>query len=400
MPFEVPESWVWCRLGEVGELKRGKSKHRPRNDKKLFENGIYPFIQTGDVSNAKYNKDLITTTNNFYSEFGLKQSKMQSKGTLCITIAANIAECGFLDFDACVPDSIVCFNSINKSIEKFVYYYIKSAKDELERFAPATAQKNINLGILNNFLIPIPPLQEQSRIVSEVEEYFTLINQIEENKLSLSQFIKQTKSKILDLAIRGKLVSQNPNDEPASVLLERIKNEQKTKKIRADISHYTDNEFELPNNWEVTSMQNVCFLYDGEKTNGKELPYLDVRYLRGKSVAKILSSGKFVSKNSTMILVDGENSGELFSVMQDGYQGSTFKILNISNFVDKDFIFKILQKEQSTFRESKVGSAIPHLDKKLFRELPVFLPPLAEQKRIVQKIESIFQILDSIQNNL
>ena len=170
IPFELPENWAWCRLGEVGELKRGKSKHRPRNDEKLFENGQYPFIQTGDVSSAKYNNDLITTTNNFYSEFGLQQSEMQPKGTLCITIAANIAECGFLDFDACVPDSIVCFNSLDRSTEKFVYYFIKTAKENLERFAPATAQKNINLGILNALPIPLPPLSEQHVIVEQVEK--------------------------------------------------------------------------------------------------------------------------------------------------------------------------------------------------------------------------------------
>jgi type I restriction enzyme S subunit len=147
-------------------------------------------------------------------------------------------------------------------------------------------------------------------------------------------------------------------------------------------------------------MQNICFLTDGEKKEGETLPYLDVKYLRGKGFAKMMSSGRFVSNYSTMILVDGENSGEIFSVLEDGYQGSTFKILNISNFVDKYFIFKILQKEQFAFKESKVGSAIPHLDKKLFRELLIFLPPLAEQKRIVSKIENLFQTLDSIQNNL
>jgi type I restriction enzyme S subunit len=260
-------------------------------------------------------------------------------------------------------------------------------------------QSNINSQKLAKFLVPIPPLQEQHRIVSVIESAFALIDEIEANKQDLSQFAKQTKSKVLDLAIRGKLVPQDSKDEPASVLIEKIRNERNTKNSTSDISHYAY-DFEIPNNWEITSMQNICFLSDGEKIDGKELPYLDVKYLRGKSEEKIMLSGKFVPKNSTMILVDGENSGELFSVMKDGYQGSTFKILSISNFVDRDFIFKILQKEQSTFRESKVGSAIPHLDKKLFRELPVFLPPLAEQQRIVKKIETIFQTLDAIQNNL
>ena len=184
-----------------------------------------------------------------------------------------------------------------------------------------------------------------------------------------------------------------------SVLLERICKEQKTNKITARNSHYHNN-IEIPYNWKITTMQNICYLSDGEKIEGKQLPYLDVKYLRRKGKANMINQGKFVPKNNTLILVDGENSGEIFSVTEDGYQGSTFKILNISSCVDKNFIFRILNKEQSTFRESKVGSAIPHLDKKLFRELPVFLPPLAEQHRIVQKIETIFQTLDNIQNNL
>jgi type I restriction enzyme S subunit len=110
--------------------------------------------------------------------------------------------------------------------------------------------------------------------------------------------------------------------------------------------------------------------------------------------------GKFVSQGNIVILVDGENSGEIFSVKEDGYQGSTFKILNISKFVDQNYILKILKKEQAAFRESKIGSAISHLNKKLFRELPVFLPPLKEQQRIVNKIEEIFKQLEAIEESI
>ncbi|HQI05649.1 MAG TPA: restriction endonuclease subunit S [bacterium] len=201
IPFEIPENWVWCRLGESGDLKRGKSKHRPRNDAILFEGGKYPFIQTGDVAKAKLNNDLITTINGYYNDFGLKQSEIQSKGTMCITIAANIAECGFLGFDACVPDSVVCFSALNRGIEKYVYYYMKIAKNELERFAPATAQKNINLGILNDLLIPLPPLSEQHRIVKKLEELMKYCDELEKN-------IQQSKSeneKLLQQVLREAL---------------------------------------------------------------------------------------------------------------------------------------------------------------------------------------------------
>jgi type I restriction enzyme S subunit len=146
IPFELPKGWEWVRLGEAGILERGKSKHRPRNDKKLFNNGKYPFIQTGDVSNAKKNQGLIKYPSVFYNEYGLLQSKLWKKGTLCITIAANIAETGFLDFEACFPDSIVGFTAVHETLLlNYVQYFIENARDDLERFAPSTAQKNINI---------------------------------------------------------------------------------------------------------------------------------------------------------------------------------------------------------------------------------------------------------------
>jgi len=188
IPFEIPENWVWCRLGEVGNLLRGKSKHRPRNDSRLFNKGKYPFIQTGDVARSKSNSYIINSINGYYNDFGLAQSTMLNKGTLCITIAANIAEVGFLGFDACAPDSIVYFKGISEYIDKFVFYFVRDAQEEIEKYAPATSQKNINLGILNNLLIPTPPLPEQKRIVEKLDELMAYCDQLEESiKNSQSQ---------------------------------------------------------------------------------------------------------------------------------------------------------------------------------------------------------------------
>lgn len=199
IPFEIPENWVWCRLGDSGELKRGKSKHRPRNDEKLFKDGKYPFIQTGDVARSKSNGFIIETINGYYNDFGLAQSEMQPMGTLCITIAANIAECGFLGFDACAPDSIVCYNSHDKYNEKYVFYYLLDARDEIQKYAPATAQKNINLGILNSLIIPLPPLCEQQRIVTKLDELMQYCDELEasikesqqHNDLLLQQVLRE-----------------------------------------------------------------------------------------------------------------------------------------------------------------------------------------------------------------
>jgi type I restriction enzyme, S subunit len=177
VPFEKPLGWTWARFPELGIFGRGKSKHRPRNDSALFENGTHPMIQTGDV--ARSNGKIETYTSK-YNDFGLAQSKKWSKGTLCITIAANIADSGLLDFDACFPDSVVGFmpNKVFPNAQYFEYF-IRTAKANLLEFAPATAQKNINLEILSAVLIPLPPLEEQHRIVTKVSELMTLCDTLE-----------------------------------------------------------------------------------------------------------------------------------------------------------------------------------------------------------------------------
>jgi type I restriction enzyme S subunit len=213
IPFEIPENWVWCRLGDAVNLKRGKSKHRPRNDNSLFENGTYPFIQTGDVARSKANGYLIETINGYYNDFGLSQSLMQKKGTLCITIAANIAECGFLSFDACAPDSIVCLTALDSIIEKYCFFYVIQAREDIEKYAPATAQKNINLEILNSLIIPLPPLSEQNRIVQKLDELMQHCNELEAS-------IKQSESqneKLLQQVLREALRPVQENVEKESV---------------------------------------------------------------------------------------------------------------------------------------------------------------------------------------
>ena len=176
-PFDLPLGWAWARFPEVGLFGRGKSKHRPRNDPMLYTDGKYPFIQTGDVARSGGS---IKTYSNFYNDVGLAQSAMWPAGTLCITIAANIADSGILSFDACFPDSIVGLIAYD-SFEGAHYfeYFIRTAKANLHDFAPSTAQKNINLGILMEVLIPLPPLSEQHRIVARVNELMTLYDQLE-----------------------------------------------------------------------------------------------------------------------------------------------------------------------------------------------------------------------------
>ena len=166
-PVRNEKGWEVKKLGNVGTLARGKSKHRPRNDPSIL-GGEYPLIQTGDVANAGL---FITEYSSTYNEAGLKQSKLWDNGTLCITIAANIAKVGILDFDACFPDSVVGFKS-EKASSIFIYAWMGFLQNIIEEQAPVSAQKNINLRILNDLDIIFPPLslqREYEQIVLKVD---------------------------------------------------------------------------------------------------------------------------------------------------------------------------------------------------------------------------------------
>lgn len=176
-PFRLPIGWSWARFPELGLFSRGASKHRPRNAPELYAGGKYKLVQTGDVARAN---GIIKTYTGLYNERGLAQSRMWPKGTMCITIAANIADSGILGFDACFPDSVVGFIP-SKIIGNAQYfeYFMRTAKSHLQDFAPSTAQKNINISILQDVLIPLPPLEEQKRIVAKVNQLMALCDELE-----------------------------------------------------------------------------------------------------------------------------------------------------------------------------------------------------------------------------
>lgn len=212
------ESWEEKKLGEVGVLERGRSKHRPRNDERLF-GGIYPFIQTGDVANADM---FIEKHSQTLSDFGMQQSKLFAKNTICITIAANIGKVAILSYDSCFPDSVVGLITDGKNNYKYVYYYLSTQQKELESKAPATAQKNINLKVLNDLDIPLPTFPEQHEIVRLIDDLLARERSAQQATEQALASIDLMKKSILARAFRGELGTNKASEASALELLRQV----------------------------------------------------------------------------------------------------------------------------------------------------------------------------------
>ena len=316
---------------------------------------------------------------------------------LYLTIAGTIGSVGV------VPKEVDGMNLTENAakltqigcIKEYLLYALLStiAQEHFTSRFHQVAQPKLSIETASKTPIAMPPIGEQNRIVKEIKRYLAAIKIIEEGQTDLETTISQAKSKILDLAIHGKLVPQDPTDEPATELLKRINPKAE---ITCDNPHYRN----LPKGWAAAPMQMLCSLVDGEKQSGVERINLDVKFLRGEREAKALSAGKYVAANTLLILVDGENSGEVFRTPIEGYQGSTFKQLAIRDNMNTDYVLQVINLHRKTLRENKVGSAIPHLNKKLFKAIEVPIPPYEEQQRIVNAINEAFTTIDAIAKNL
>ena len=394
-PYLLPKGWEWCKLEDIAYVASGSTPSK----ESFVSNGI-PYIKMYNLRNQKIDFDFKPQYIKTETHNGKLQRSRTEVGDLIMNIVGP--PLGKL---AIIPPSLpqANFNQaavlirplLHKAIlTKYLFYYL-SEMSEINSISTkgSAGQVNISLTQSQNMRVPLPPLSEQKRIIAELEYCFDLISTIEQSQSDLQDTIKQAKSKILDLAIHGKLVPQDPNDEPASELLKRINPKAE---ITCDNGHYP----QLPDSWTIVPMQMLCSLTDGEKLDGKGMPNLDVKYLRGERDFKTLTNGRYVAANSLLILVDGENSGEVFRTPIEGYQGSTFKQLHINKNMLAEYILHVINLHRKALRENKVGSAIPHLDKKLFKAIEVPVPPYDEQVRIVTVINSMHSKLDAIMENL
>ena len=386
VPFEVPESWVWTTLGEI-------SNYGDCNNVSVIDIAADEWIleledlekDTASIIQMLSKKERnIKGVRHKFKKGDVLYSKLRTYLNKVLVAPKN----GF-----CTTE-IIPFNSYCEISNFYLCHVLRSVYflDYTQQCGYGVKMPRLSTNDACRGMIPLPPLAEQHRIVAEIKRWFALIDQIGQGKADLQTIIKQTKSKILDLAIHGKLVLQDPNDEPAIELLKRINPDF----TPCDNGHYT----QLPEGWQIAPMQTLCKLTDGEKQTGIERIYLDVKYLRGEREAKTMISGKFVAANALLILVDGENSGEVFQTPIDGYQGSTFKQLLINGNMNEEYVLLVINMHRKILRESKVGSAIPHLNKKLFKAIEVPIPPYYQQKRIVEAINIMFKHLDIIMESL
>ena len=385
VPFEIPESWCWTTVSAISKsILYGVSESAKAC-------GKYRLLRITDIQNNN-----VQWNNVPYTDFDSNKAESYLLNDGDILFARTGATVGKsylvqgLTEKAIYASYLIRVQTYDAVLPQYIKFYFESGYywEQIEQESVGVGQPNVNGSILGNLQIPIPPIHEQNRIVLELTRWKDIIDAIEDGTIELESYVKQTKSKILDLAISGKLVPQDPEDEPAIELLKRINPAFKP----CDNSHYEN----LPENWEEIVMGEICKLYDGEKVSGPSLTYIDVKYLRGSKAGEFVTSGKYVPQGSTLILVDGENSGEVFTTPIDGYQGSTFKILGITEYLDKEYVLLLIKRSQKLLRENKVGSAIPHLNKKMFKELTVPVPPLAEQKRIVAIVNMLLYKLDII----
>ncbi|MEE1340449.1 MAG: restriction endonuclease subunit S [Succinivibrionaceae bacterium] len=394
MPFEIPDSWEWVRFSNVVNLTSGQDMTPDKYNS--LEKGIPYITGASNIENGRIIINRWTESPKALAHFG--DLLITCKGTVGAIAILNIEEVH-------IARQLMAITPIGDVNPKYIQIFLQSYVETL-----ISSSKSMIPGISRDDVLwiqfPVPPLEEQKRIIGKIEELLPHINEYDAKASELIElndsFPERFKKSILQEAVQGKLVPQDPNDEPASILLEKIAKEKekliKEGKIKKQKSlpPITEDEipFDIPNTWVRAILRDVCFLSDGEKISGTTLPYLDAKYLRGKKNVEFRDNGKLIFKGEYAILVDGENSGEVFSIPEDGIMGSTFKKLIITPFMEAKFILYFLEYYRSFFRNNKKGAAIPHLNKELFAYTPIGIPPLEEQKRIVAKIEELMPLIE------
>jgi type I restriction enzyme S subunit len=398
VPFEIPNSWVWTTIEEICSKIGSGSTPRGSN---YSANGI-PFFRSQNV----YNDRLVYDDIKYISEE--VHQKMKGTEVLANDLLLNITG-GSLGRCAVVPADFNCGNvsqhvCIMRSVlvePEYFHALVLSSYFAKSMKITGSGREGLPKYSLEQMAFPLPPLSEQQRIVMEIEKLFALIDQIEHSKVNLQTIIKQTKSKILDLAIHGKLVPQDPNDEPAIELLKRINPDF----TPCDNGHSR----KLPQGWAYCQLSNVLKITMGQSPKGDSLNNKrGIEFHQGKicfSDKFLLESGIFTNEptkiaepNSILLCVRAPVGVVNITKNQICIGRGLCALTPFEGNVD--FYFYLLQTLQDSFDNQSTGTTFKAISGEIIRNENIILPPLAEQQRIVQKIEELFHVFDNIQNAL
>ena len=370
-----------------------------------------PFLVISDVAKGKLNfLNTRFVPQEYYEK--ISYDRKPEKGDLLFTVTGSYGIVVPVNIDCkfCFQRHIGLIKTLNTS--EYLLHMLKSSyiKGQCDEFATGTAQKTVGLETLRSFLLPIPPFAEQQRIVIEIEKWFSLIELIEGGKDDLQTTIKQAKSKILDLAIHGKLVPQDPNDEPAIELLKRINPDF----TPCDNGHSGKLPYKIPRTWVWCSHNSILDISGGSqpaKSYFETIPkpnYIRLYQIRdyGESPVPVyipinLASNQ-TEKGDILLARYGGSLGKVFHAKQGAYNVAMVKVIfKFENLIYKEYAYYYYLSDLYQGKLKEISrTAQAGFNSTDFNDMYFPLPPINEQQRIVQKIEELFSVLDNIQNAL
>ena len=413
IPFEIPENWAWCRLGEIGVSELGKTLNSNKDTGELT-----PYLCSINIHWTCINLEEVKKTRFTKEE---QRKYILLKNDLLVCEGGDIGRCFVWNFP--IPmyyqnalHRIRFYNEINPFFFKFAIEYYKNIHI-LDKYSKGVTIKHLTKTALHSICFPLPPLAEQKRIVEKIEELLALVDDLETNKTDLQSYIKQTKSKVLEMAVRGELVPQDSNDEPASVLLERIKNEQKSSKSKGKTTeHNTHYEEELPKNWAKTTL-GECFEWGSggtptssvKKYYDGNIPWLVIGDLNDnyintsdKTITQFgleNSSAKLVPKGTLLLAMYG-SIGKLGIAGMPLATNQAIAFALENKEINTKYLFYYLLSVRSSLNLLGKGATQKNISQSIIKDFHFPLPPLAEQHRIVEKIEHIFAVLEELEENI
>ena len=422
-PFDIPDSWEWVRLGDVGEIISGGTPKT--SEKSYWENGNIPWITPAIMSDTQ--DDLIFNNKQikFINKLGLEKSSAHLilKNSLVVSSRAPIGYVNIVPFDYTTNQGCKSVSLYSNTAKEFVYFALKNAVPDMIKRASGTTFKEISGTKFGQTIIPLPPLEEQSRIAAKIAQLFALLRKVESSTQQYAKLQTLLKSKVLDLAMRGKLVEQDPHDEPASVLLKKIKAEKeqliKEGKIKKSkpLPPITDDEkpFDIPNGWEWVRLGDIGAWAAGATPSRKHSEYYggDIPWLKTgdlndgiveETSEKITelgvknSSVKINKPGNILIAMYGATIGKL------GIVGKKELVTNQAccgctpyKGIYNQYLFYYLLSSRKRLINLGSGGAQPNISKQKIEKFAFPLPPQSEQSRVTAKIEQLLPFLGKVE---